>query len=187
MTTPTHDPDLIAQRRARVAQLKLRALSSREIALALARGDANGNGRIVNPHTGQPYQHATILADLKFLQNEWKEERVVNTDTHVDRQFMEMQEIKRTGWATAKPELVLSTLREEMNLLGTKKPQEVNINFNFDVEIVMRLAAMIEAKGENPNQWFSEMLQDFMDADSEEVQIAQGIINAHRESHPDTN
>lgn len=180
MTTPPHDPNIIAMRRARVAQLKLRALSSREIALALARGDVNGNGRIINPKTGNPYTHDTILEDLKFLQAEWKEQRIDNTDTHIDRQFMELQEIKRAQWSVNEPEGVRKALRDEMDLLGTKAAQKFEFEFKFDVEIVMLLAEAIEKRGENPTQWFKEMLQDFLEADSEEVQIAQGILdNAH--------
>lgn len=165
MTKPPptpHDPDIIAQRRARVAQLKLRALSTREIALALARGDSP----IVNPHTGQPYDHATIVRDLEFLQAEWQQQRIENTDTDKVRQFMEMQEIKRAGWGDRNPELVRRTLRDEVDLLGTAKAKELNINFNFDIDIVMRLADAIEARGESPSQWFLEMLQDMADADS---------------------
>lgn len=166
MTTPTTDPTIIEMRRARVAQLKLRGLSSREIALALARGDAQGAGRIVNPHTGQPYTHPVILSDLKVLQGEWRKERLQDTDTHVDRQYTEIQEIKRAAWATSDPELALKALDREMKLLGTAKAQELNIHFNFDINVVVQLAQVIEARGENPSDWFMELLQEFALADS---------------------
>lgn len=177
MTTPTSDQSIIDMRRARVSQLKLRGLSSREIALALANGDKDGNGRIVSPRTGRPYDHMTILADLKVLRAEWKEERLMNTDAHADRQLAEIQEIKRAGWAKNDPELALKGIDREIKILGTAKPLEININFS--IEIVARLATLIEAHGENPDQWFHEMIQDFEQADSEEVQTAQEIINAH--------
>lgn len=182
MPKPATDPTIIDMRRARVAQLKLRGLSSREITLALAKGDNKGNGKILNPNNGNPYDHVTILRDLEVLRGEWRQERLQNTDTHIDRQFTEIQEVKRAAWATSDPKLALEALDREMKLLGTMKPTQ--INFTFDVEVVMRLVEVIELRGENPTTFFMEMIQEFMDADSEEVQAAEKIINAHSHADP---
>lgn len=152
---------IIAMRRERVSQLVIRQLSVREIADALARGDKDGNGRIVNPETSEPYTFVTIASDIKALKKEWAERRNVNTEIHVDRQFAEMQEIKRAGWAAKDPELALKALRDEMNLLGTKKPQEININ----VTIIVQLIEAIERRGGVASEWFEEMLQEMQLAD----------------------
>lgn len=159
MTAPTATQDNIEQRRARVAQLRLRGLSSREITLALAQGD----NPIISKRTGQPFAHTVILSDLDALKLEWQASRGENTNTHIDRQFAEQQEIKRAGWAAKDPELVRKTLRDEMDLLGTKKALEVNITVN--VNIIVQLIEAIEARGENASDWFLEMLQEFADAD----------------------
>jgi hypothetical protein len=159
MTAPTAKQDNMEQRRAKVAQLRLRLLSSREICQALAQSG------IVNPHTGQPYDHKVILSDLAVLKREWKEQRTEVIDEHIDRQFMEQQEIKRAGWSGKDYELVRKTLRDEMELLGTKKAQEVNLNVNINV--VIKLIEAIEARGENASDWFLEMLQEMADADTD--------------------
>lgn len=164
MTAPTATQDNIAQRRARVAQLRLRGLSSREICIALAKGDKDGKGKIISPRTGRPYDHVVILEDLTVLKAEWKEARGEATDTHIDREFTEIQEIKRAAWATSDPELALKALDREMSLLGTKKAQEVNLNVS--ISIVIQLVEAIERRGESASKWFEEMLQDMRLADS---------------------
>ena len=153
--------DTIALRRERVSQLRLRGLSAREIARALATGD---NG-IVNPSTGMPYDHKTILSDLEALKVEWHESRNVNTEEHINREFAELQELKRAGWAAKEPELVRRTLRDEMDLLGTKKPQELNINVNIMMTVELLIKA-IEARGESAADYFEETLREFQLADS---------------------
>lgn len=160
MTAPTAKRDNIEQRRERVAQLKLRGLSSREIARALAQGEHP----IISPTTGRPFEHAVILSDLEALKAEWREQRLQDTDTHVDRELAEINEIKRAAWATSDPELALKALDREMKLLGTAKPQEFNLNVSIDV--IIRLIGMIESRGESASQWFEEMLQEMALADS---------------------
>ena len=143
--------DNVEQRREMVAQLRLRMLSMREIAVALER-----NG-IVSPVTGRAYDVATIKRDIDALKQEWHESRNVNTDEHINRQFAEMQEIKRAGWAAKDPELALKTLREEMTLLGTKKPQEVEIKIN--INIVYQIIELAEQQGINPSDIFEAALR----------------------------
>jgi len=178
MTTPANNTNLISMRRARVAQLKLRGLSSREIALALANGDANGQGRIISAQTGQPFDHATILNDLKVLEQEWREARLKDTETHVDRQFAEINEIKRAAWAKSDPKLALEAIDREMRLLGTGKPLE--FKFTFDINIVMQLVALIEQRGEDVNQWLMELVQEFYAAEPNQPDMIEGVANADR-------
>lgn len=148
---------IIALRRERVSQLVIRQLTVREIAEALARGDKDGNNRIVNPKTGEPYSHVTILSDIEALKEEWAAKRDVNTDAHINRQFAEQQEIKRAGWAAKDPELVRKTLRDEMDLLGTKKPQELHITVN--IEIIYRIIELAESMDMNASEVFETALR----------------------------
>lgn len=146
MSTPPHDQNIIEMRRARVAQLKLRGMSSREIADALAKGDKDGNNRMVSPRTGRPYDHMVILSDLEALRGEWKAIQGTAMDDHQARQFMEIQEIKKTAWATKNPELALKALDREMKLLGTAKDKEgdtYNIYFSM-IDQIINLAKMRE-------------------------------------------
>lgn len=156
----------ISLRRERVAQLVIRQLTVREIAEALARGDKDGNNRIVNPKTGEPYSHVTIISDIEALKAEWSEKRSVNMDEHAARQLAEMSEVKRAGWAAKEPELVRRTLRDEMDLLGTKKAQELNINVNIMITVELLIKA-IEARGESAADYFEETLREFQLADSQ--------------------
>lgn len=158
MTLNRSKQDNMEQRREMVSQLRLRMLSMREICKAL---EKNG---IVNPITGRAYDVATIKNDLDVLKVEWHESRNVNTDEHINREFAELQELKRAGWAAKEPELVRRTLRDEMDLLGTKKPQELTITVN--INIIVQLIEAIESRGESASTWFEEMLQEMQLADS---------------------
>jgi hypothetical protein len=154
--------DTIEQRRERVAQLRLRQLSAREISRLLAEGDSNGNGRMVNPSTGKAYDHKTILADLEALTVQWQQSASVNTNEHMARQFAEMQEIKKAAWAARNPELALKALDKEMKLLGTmKQPDGLTININ----LVSQLVQAIERTGASASELFEEMLNEFQNAD----------------------
>lgn len=156
MTLNRSKQDNVEQRREMVAQLRLRMLSMREIAVAL---EHNG---IVSPQTGRAYDVATIKRDIDALKVEWHESRTASTSEHIDRQFMEMQEIKRAGWSQKDFDLARKALHDEVELLGTKKPVEINININ----IVVQLIEAIERRGENASKWFEEMLQELQLADS---------------------
>lgn len=150
--------DTQEQRRERVAQLRLRGLSAREISLAMAMGD----NAIVNPHTGKPYDHKTILADLQALKAQWRASAGVATDEHIARQFAELQELKRFAWSQKDGDLALKALGSEMKLLGTmKQPEGLVIN----IQIVNQLVQAIEQRGDDPAEWFEAMLQEFQLAD----------------------
>lgn len=151
--------DIIEMRRERVAQLRARQLSCREIAQVLGSGD----NPLLNPETKRPYGYAIIASDLKALKKQWGERRNVAMDEHIDRQLFELQEIKRAGWSGKDPELARKALRDEMDLLGTKAAQTLNINFN--INIIIKLVEVIEARGESASEFFLELLQEFADAD----------------------
>lgn len=154
--------DIIEHRRELVSQLRIRGLTIREITAALAqpRGD---QPPLLNPKTHKPYTHVTIKEDLDAIRKGWQERRAAAADEHADREFAEISEVKRAGWASGNPKLVLEGIDREMKLLGTAKPQE--INFNFNIDIVVMLAAAIERRGESPAEWFLAMLQEMADSD----------------------
>lgn len=159
MTLNRSKQDNVEQRREMVSQLRLRMLSMREICVALERSG------IISPITGRAYDVATIKRDIDALKEEWRESRNVNTDIHVDRQFAEMQEIKRAGWAAKDPELALKALDKEMKLLGTAKDKD-GLTININMQIVSQLVQAIEARGESASEYFEETLREFQLADS---------------------
>lgn len=170
--------DIAEMRRELVEQLRIRGLTVREIAAALAQ-PSNGRPPLINPDTGNPYTYVTIKNDLDAIRKEWQKRRAVAVDEHTDRQFAEIMEVKRAGWATGNPKLVLEGVDREMKLLGTSKPLEINFNFNLDV--VVLLAAAIERRGESPADWFLAMLQEM--ADDENEQIAANYDSPHSDTN----
>ncbi len=166
MTFTNHSRNDIAEmRRELVEQLRIRGLTIREIADALAT-PREGRPPLLNPETGKPFSHMTIKNDLDVIRKGWQERRAAAMDEHADRELAEISEVKRAGWATGNPKLVLEGIDREFKLLGTAKPQEINFNFNLD--IVVLLAAAIERRGESPSEWFLAMLQEMADADNEQ-------------------
>lgn len=164
MTLSTANKDAIELRRERVAQLRLRGLSSREIALALAQGDKNGKGRMLNPETGEPYTHTTIQNDLKALKDQWRESAGVATDEHQARQLAEIQEIKRMAWQQQNGNLALQALDREMKLTGTMK-QTGGINLNINIDLITKLERAVEARGLRLSDVVEQMLQDMQHAE----------------------
>lgn len=117
----------VEQRREKVAQLSLRGLSQRAISQALAKMG------IVNPKTGLAYDVAQINRDLKLLSKQWQRKALDTTHEHKSRQYMELQELKRKAWTDNNLPVVLNAIKAEMELLGTKAPEQVNadISINF--------------------------------------------------------
>lgn len=160
MALSTANNDAIELRRERVAHLRLRHLSAREIAVELASGD----NPLLNPETGEPYTHTTVLNDLKALKKDWRKSANSATEEHVARQFAEMQEVKREAWTQKDGDLVVKVIDKEMKLLGTmKQPDGIQININ--IELVAQLVEAIEARGESASAIFEEMLQEIQRAD----------------------
>lgn len=164
MTLTTANADAIELRRERVAQLRLRGLSARKITEALARGDRNGNGRMVNPETDEPYSHVTILSDLKVLKKRWQESADVATSEHQARQFAELQEIKLMAWEQKNGQLAIAALDREMKLMGTMK-QPGGVTLNINIELISRLERAVEAKGLRLSDVVEQMLQDMQHAE----------------------
>lgn len=149
MALSTSNNDTIERRREIVSQLRLRQLSVREIAIQLA------TMGMVNPKTGEPYTHMTIVNDLEALKIAWRESANAATSEHQARQVAEIAEIKRSAWGTKDPELVLKALGQETKLLGTlRQPDGVTININ--IEVMQRFEATANELGIDASQAIEE-------------------------------
>lgn len=80
-------------------------------------------GVLVNPKTGEPYTLTTIHGDKQTLVKRWREEAMADVESHVSRQFAEIQEVKKLGWQQKDGDLVLKALKRESQLLGLDAPQ----------------------------------------------------------------
>lgn len=157
MALNTSNRDAIIMRREMVASLRLRGLSLREIAQALAKQ----NPPVVNPKTLQPYDVATIKSDIDALKSIWAENANVSIDEHQSRQLAELQELKRFAWSSKNGALALRALETEMKLVGTYKS---GVNITFNIELVTQVCALLEQKGIKPSDVFNNMIRELADA-----------------------
>lgn len=164
MSLSTAKKDSIELRRQRVAQLRLRGLSAREIADSLAKGGADGKGRLVNPKSGEAYTHTTVLNDLKVLKAQWREASGVAIDEHQARQFAEIQEVKKLAWGNKNGQLVLHAIEKEMALIGTMK-QPGGFHLSINIKVIAQVIRLIEQRGHSAADVFEKMLQELQSAD----------------------
>lgn len=165
MTLNTSQRDMMEMRRAAVARLRLRGLTLREIALALAKGDAKGQGRILNPDTGEPYSNVTILNDLKALSAEWKENAQADISEHRARQIAEIEQVKRQAWSDSDGALALRAIELEMKLLGTNAPIKIDISTTLQARFVETVHIALSAgMPENEIEAFLLMWQERVSA-----------------------
>lgn len=146
--------DIAILRRERVAALRARGLTQREIQAALA-APADKNG-MVNPETGKPFDLATINRDLKHLRQQAQRAASQTTDVHRARQYAELQELKRAAWSQKDPRLALRALETEMKLLGTAQE---TINLNVNIELVTRFVQSLELAGINATEFFMKAVE----------------------------
>jgi hypothetical protein len=109
---------IIAERRERVAHLRLRGFSQREIVVAL----------------GDQWSLGTINSDIKALEAAWRKEAKRAIDHHKARELAELQEAKRQAWHDNDLPSLLRAVSLEMDLLGTEAPKrQDSLNFDLDV------------------------------------------------------
>lgn len=154
MTLNQSAKDSIVHRRELVARLRLRGMTLREIAAALAKQ----NPPIVNPDTGEAYSDVTIKNDLDALKAEWSKNASVAIDEHQSRQFAELQEIKRDAWSQKNPQLALAALDKEMKLLGTMK-QPSGIHITINLEVITRFEQVARDAGVDASKALDEFTQ----------------------------
>jgi hypothetical protein len=120
--TKTAQLDIIAHRRAHVAQLRLRGASEREIAQALAQSTVR------NHETGEPWSLATISRDVQALDAEWREAAALAIEVHRARLLAELRELRRVAWSKGDLDLALRGIKHEIELLGAAVPPTIHLH-----------------------------------------------------------
>lgn len=136
----------MADRRRRVARLRLRGLTQREIVKALPRGD----DPLLNPDTGKPYELATVCRDLKAIQAEWRASYVEDIGEHKARHLAELREVRRAAWSATELGRVLKSLAQEAQILGLAEAEalaniSVNVQNSVQVEREQRFDRLYDA------------------------------------------
>jgi hypothetical protein len=109
----------MAQRQRRVAELRTRGYSVREIAEVLAEEGA------VNPSTRKPWDHATIGRDAQLLLADWKRDAARDTASHQAQHLADLRAVRKAAWSTGELGAILRALKQESELLGLNAPQKV--------------------------------------------------------------
>lgn len=104
-------------RRERVAALRLRGMTGREIADVLAKGTKT-MPPLINPATGKPYERSTITRDITALRKQWQESAKQATSTRIARQLRELEELRRAAWAKGDLAMVARAMADERAILG---------------------------------------------------------------------
>lgn len=113
------------RRQEAVGRLRLRKASALEITEALAKEPGYRN-----PRTGEPWSYATILGDIREL-DEWYESQArMQTVYYRGRQLTELEELRRSAWEKEDLWLVLKTLEREAKLTGTEAPASGQLNLD---------------------------------------------------------
>lgn len=113
MAGNTSQNDIATARRERVASLRARGLSQREITRALA------DEKFINPETGEPFNLITVNRDLKFLRSRQQKIADLETQQHIARQMADVLELKRVAWHKGDLKSVATAIELEMKLTGT--------------------------------------------------------------------
>jgi len=118
MALNTSKSAILDKRRRRVAALRLRGLTQREIVNGLSEAD------MLNPKTGRPYSVATVNHDLKVIQEGWREEATQDIAEHVARILAELHEVKRAAWSEKAFGDILRAIEKECKILGIDSPDK---------------------------------------------------------------
>ncbi len=143
MPLNTAKKEIALKRRETVAQLRARGLTQREIVEALPRPNKLPNGSLVPGITkpdGTPFSLATINADLKALQEEWREQARLDTDQIMGELLAELRQVKRAAWAEKNHKLVRQVIMDEMQAYGL-----ITRRVSIDVEGELQKLGLKEA------------------------------------------
>lgn len=144
-----------AERRRKVAALRVRGMTLREITRALPLGE----NPVLNLETGRPFNQATVQRDVKELEAQWKAEAVEDIGVLKGRHLAELAEVRRVAWAQGQLYFVLESLKQTASILGLNAVQgvpygaDVNVNIaNFDLgrlsdSELARLGEIIDTAG----------------------------------------
>ncbi len=111
----------IAIRRERVARLRLRGLTEREIAFQLG----SGENALFNPKTHKPYSNFIVHKDLEWLREQWEKEATKEIGEWKTKLIVEVEEVKRAAWAHGELETVLKCVTQQRKILGLDAPIKV--------------------------------------------------------------
>jgi len=109
--------DIQVLRQERVASLRARGMSLREIHAQLA--DPNSKAYVENPDTGQPFDQATIYRDLQRIRKRALDNAQQSTLQYLADQLTEIGEAKRSAWAARDLHVLARLLELEARLTGT--------------------------------------------------------------------
>lgn len=113
MTKNTPQNDVAMARRERVASLRARGLTQREIVKALTQEGFK------NPETNEAWGLVTICRDLKQLRARQQKNADVDIERHKANQLADVQELKRVAWSRGDLKSVATAIELEMKLTGT--------------------------------------------------------------------
>jgi DNA-binding transcriptional MerR regulator len=130
MTLNTSQHEIMTQRRERVARLRVRGLSIREIVAGL---EQQGH---VNPKSGKAWDVATIHTDIKAIDATWRAEMLRETDAHKSALLTEIREARRAAWAAKDLGAIYAGIKQERELLGLDAPKQYNVNLRQELEFV---------------------------------------------------
>lgn len=142
----------IERRRTIVATLMSRRFSPSEIQKKMSEEhtESNPNSFYCVDADGGAYSLSVIKNDMVAITRGYRRVSTQKVSDHKARQFMELDEIKRTAWNTADPELALKALNLEVRILGTAAPLTASLtdslknmieaiqNAGMDVEEIVR-------------------------------------------------
>lgn len=109
---------IIEDRRRKVARMRLRGYTQREITQGLASAGER------NPTTNEPWSLGIVNSDLKALTKQWRKEASGDTEEMRGTQLAEIREARRLAWRVEKLYYIYEGLRQEAELLGLKLEPE---------------------------------------------------------------
>jgi hypothetical protein len=127
-TIQSHDPHVIAHRRAVVARLRVRGYTEAEILGGLV---AEG---CVNPKTKKPWAAGTVHNDLVWLDGEWHRAATASIAQYKARTLARLEEIWRIAMNSKDLPSALHVLKQERELLGLDAAKQYSINVKHELE-----------------------------------------------------
>jgi len=128
------------ERKARVASLRARCMSSYKIEQALA------DEGMKNPDTGESWDASTIKRDIEELLRDWQDAARVDTRIHVAKQLAELDEVKQSAWSKLKGDkalaIVIRALEREAKLLGLDASIKLSVDGTINDPLLARYAGM---------------------------------------------
>jgi hypothetical protein len=145
--------DRVVARRELVGRLRVRGMTTREIAQAIfEQGYANADG--------YAYSHKTIVLDLKALRKQWADNAAASMEEHKARQLEEIQQLKRLAWTNQDGALALRAIETEMKLTGTAAAQKLDITISPEVATMLGAILKVMARlGMNTANAFELLMQ----------------------------